>query len=114
MFDCHVVVGAFCQVNMYQGGGRPAASSYKTYLTSDAAPGRPDGYSLREWKHDSSGALWSVSAVCVWSARGGLREREVLYCREMVCRTLAEVDCVGRQAAPQSRTTCCQNATALC
>ena len=58
-----VLVPACCQVNMYQGGGWPAASSYKTYLTSDAAPGRPDGYGLREWKHDTSGALWSVSAV---------------------------------------------------
>lgn len=51
------------QVNMYQGGGRPAAASYKAYLSSDAAPGRPDGYGLREWKHDPSGALWNVSAT---------------------------------------------------
>jgi hypothetical protein len=48
---------------MYQGGGRPAAASYKSYLTSDAAAAaRADGYGLREWRHDSSGALWSVSS----------------------------------------------------
>jgi hypothetical protein len=51
------------QVNMYQGGGRPAAASYKSYMTSDAAAGRADGYGLREWRHDPSGALWSVSLV---------------------------------------------------
>jgi hypothetical protein len=54
---------AYLQVNMYQNGGRPAAASYKAYLSSDAAAGRADGYGLREWRHDPSGALWSVSAI---------------------------------------------------
>jgi hypothetical protein len=55
-------VSAHLQINMYEGGGRPAAASYASYLTSDASPeGRPDRYGLREWRHDSSGALWSVS-----------------------------------------------------
>ena len=62
---------------MYQGGGRPAAASYKAYLSSDAAPGRADGYGLREWRHDPSGALWNVSTrdgagcCCRHSSVGG-------------------------------------------
>jgi hypothetical protein len=64
----HVMPGladAYTQVNMYQNGGRPAAASYKAYLFSDAAAGRADGYGLREWRHDPSGALWSVSGSAV-------------------------------------------------
>ncbi|WIA22249.1 hypothetical protein OEZ85_004574 [Tetradesmus obliquus] len=62
-------------VNMYQGGGRPAAASYKTYLTADAAPGRADGYGLREWRHDPSGALWSPDASG-WRSSSGTAAAE--------------------------------------
>jgi hypothetical protein len=60
---CHLSLMSWFPAGEHYRGGQPAAASYKAYLSSDAAAGRADGYGLREWRHDPSGALWSMSGM---------------------------------------------------
>lgn len=52
------------QVNMQRVSvPSPATAAFKTFMTSDVAAGRPDGYGIRQWDFTPVGTLWDVSST---------------------------------------------------